>query len=212
MRRPLLTVALLAVLALIPGALCAEPLPEEWPPEEEWHPVSVRDWLAERFEGRLPIYLVGDDQDVSVDEGYPVCLWCWWAAVPTNTAYVLSDGEQVTLAYWTLQGRTDAAYCVYEVRMNGERLTFTDTLSATCRWKRTTLEKGMVVEYPDQEVRVVLPTCLYHIYCIVFPDGLDAGEYEIITEMRPTGNSDPYPHGTILYRTAILHVVESQPP
>ena len=79
------------VVATLPEAFGAQPLPSPWPPEEEWHPLSPEEARPE-----IGIMIVIYGGEFYLEAGQPFYLWYRWGLIPTNRAYNLSNMAPVT--------------------------------------------------------------------------------------------------------------------
>lgn len=158
-------------ITIMPGALCVQPPPSPWPPEEEWHPMSPEEARPE-----IGIMIVIYGGEYYLEPSQPFYLWYRWGFVPTNIAYDLSNGEPVT-PIWSLQDRTDYANCRYTVTMNGEPLKPTGNFTATCTWYR----------FLNGDYWAVAPRFVVHEHYIEFPQGLKADDYSIHLHGQPSG-------------------------
>jgi len=181
-RRTMFYVALLVVIALIPTALCAE-----WPPEERWHPMSRREFMAALRErlgesNVVPLLLgspdVDNPQERLLTAGTAFCLYYGWAMAPTSEAY-LEDGTPITPSY-VVSDQTDAAYCTYTITMDYERLNPTSTCTFFGEWVRT----GDPA-FPGETI--IARRVVEHFYFIEFPDGLPRGDYIVHLYGEPVG-------------------------
>jgi len=183
-RRTMFYVAVLVVMALIlPIALCAE-----WPPEEEWRPMSPKqflDTLRQRLGESNVVPLLRGSTDVNnprerwLPADTAFCLYHTWGMAPTSEAYLLKDGTPITPSY-VVSDQTDAAYCTYTVTMDDELLKPTSTCTFFGEWVR-----AGDPAYPGETI--IVRRAMWHFYLIEFPDGLSEGDYTIHLHEEPVG-------------------------
>lgn len=177
-------ILLIASVIQTHGAFCAQP-PSWPPPEEEWRPMSPE-------EARPEMRLISIYYGVKyLEPGEPFFLYYGWGFVPSNVAYDLETGEQVT-TYWNLQDRTDWAYCKFSLTINGQSYEPTGQFTGTCNWYR--FYDGMNDRW------VVVPKWILFTYWVEFPQGLSEGTYETFL----TG--EIVDGGEFMSFTASLHV------
>jgi len=171
--------------AILPVALCAQAPPTEWPPEEEWHPMSP----GEARPDMLLVAIYGGE--CSLTAGEPFYFFYGWSFLPTNEAYDFKTGQPV-IACANLQDRTDSANCRYTVTMQkdgGDALPLepTSSLTAGCRWNR--FWNSFLPRPPRYEgdYWAVAPRAVVHEYYIEFPGGLDRGDYLVRLHAEPSG-------------------------